>query len=131
MRRLDAAAKIAAAAAAAVMLTLAATVNAAVVGSFEAPVHAIALLMLVVFVLLVLLRLMYERLCCVRDNLDEWVRICCRYRRGLRDCIAKEEFATLSGSMAALDRVDGEGDRAAEQYKKRMKELDADDAMPG
>jgi len=126
MRRLDAAAKIAAA----VMLTLAATMNAAVVRSFEAPVHAIALLMLVVFALLVLLKLMYERLCCVRDNRDEWVRICCRYRRGLRDCIAKE-FATLSGSMAAMDRVDGEGDRAAEQYKKRMKELDADDAMPG
>jgi len=128
MRRLDAAAKIVAAAA--VILTLVAVVNAVVAGSFTALAHAIVLLTAVVFVLLVLLGNMYERLCCVRDNRDEWVSICCMYRRGLRDRIAKGEFATSSGKMAAMDRVDGERDRAAENYTRQMKERDADDAMP-
>ena len=128
MRRLDAAAKIVAAAA--VILTLVAVVNAAVAGSFTAPAHAIVLLTAVVFVLLILLGRMYERLCCVRDNRDEWVRICCKYRRGIRDRIDKGEFLTPRGNMAAMDRVDGERDRMEENYKRQMKELDADDAMP-
>ena len=128
MRRLDAAAKIVAAAA--VILTLVAVVNAAVAGSFTALVHAIVLLMAVVFALLVLLARMYERLCRVRDNRDEWVHICCKYRRGLRDRIDKKEFWTPRGNMAAMDRVDGERNRVEENYKRQMKEWDADDAMP-
>lgn len=128
MRRLDAAAKIVAAAA--VILTLMAVVNAAVAGSVTAFGHAIVILTAVVFALLVLLGCMYERLYRVRDNRDEWVSICCMYRRGLRDRIAKGEFAAPAGKMAAMDRVDGEKDRVAETFERRMKELDADDAMP-
>lgn len=128
MRRFDAAAKIVAAAA--VILTLGAVVNAAVAGSITALAHAIVLLMAVVFILLVLLGRMYKRLCRVRDNRDEWVSICCKYRRGLRDRIDKGEFLTPRGNMAAMDRVDGERDRMEENYKRQMKELDADAAMP-
>ena len=128
MRHLDAAAKIVAAAA--VILTLGAVVIALVAGSVTAFGHAIVILMVVVVVLLVLLGRMYERLCRVRDSRDEWVSICCMYRRGLRDRIAKGEFATPAKNMAAMDRVDGERDRVAEHFKKEMKERDADDAMP-
>ena len=128
MRRLDGAAKVVAGVA--ILLTAAATTHAVMAGSVEAFGLAIVILLLVVLVVLVTMQRMCKRLCLVRENRDEWVRICCRYRRGLRDRIDRGEFQVHDDNMAAMDRVDGEEGRAEEEYKRWMKERSADDALP-
>lgn len=128
MRRIDNAAKVAAGVA--ILLAAVAITHAVMADSVEASRHAIALLLLVVIVVLVLVYRLLERLCLVRENRDGWVRICCMYRRGLRDRIERGEFATYDSNMAAMDRVDDEEGRVEEDYKRWKKERDADEALP-
>lgn len=73
---------------------------------------------------------LYMKLCRVRENRDEWVRICCRYRMGLSERIKKGEFPTHASYMAAMDRMDDTPRREAERFKKWQEEQDVRDATP-
>jgi len=62
--------------------------------------------------------LMYKRMERVRENRDRWVRICCMYRQGHRDRIARGEFKVAANYMAAMDKMDADTRRNADHYEK-------------
>ena len=79
-------------------------------------------------------RLVIMRMNHVKENRDKWVRICCMYRQGLRDRIARGEFRVASAYAACMDRMDTDIRREAERFRRWREEQkrvrDADDAMP-
>ena len=92
--------------------------------------YVLMLLIPVAIVLAGFLLHMCTRLCRVRENRNEWVRICCGYRRGLRDRIDKREFEPYFMYTVAMDRMDREEQRKAERNKDGINDRDANDAMP-
>lgn len=122
-----------------VMLGIMATATALVVpaaaiaiiaGYIEMLELTAACMVVVVFAFVGFSARMRKRLIRMRENRDAWVRICCTYRRGLRERIDRGEFPTPRENMAAMDHMDGEERRVAEDYKKWQEEQDVVDAMP-
>ena len=60
--------------------------------------------------------LMHKRVVRLRENRDRWVRICCMYRQGHRDRIARGEFRVAANYMAAMDQMDADTRRDANSY---------------
>ena len=60
--------------------------------------------------------LMHKRVVRLRENRDRWVRICCMYRQGHRERIARGEFKVAANYMAAMDQMDADTRRDADSY---------------